>query len=146
MAERELDLDYRPERVSQSTPPPLMVLSQPEFADAVRQALRDYSRPDALAHNPLLRSRVLRDMAGPTPTPGDLQSLLRTAAESLTTTPKDEKLHRALYHTYFQPAPTQEAAAELLDLPFSTYRYHLSKGIQRVTDWLWQRELYGAST
>jgi len=28
-------------------------------------------------------------------------------------------------------------------LPFNTYRYHLNKGIARVTDWLWHRELYG---
>ncbi len=120
-----------------------MVLSQPEFAEAVRQALRDYSRPDALAGNPLLRSRVLRDGAGPAPGPEALQSLLRAAAETLIATPRDEKFYRALHHTYFQPAPTQEAAAELLGLPFNTYRYQLGKGIQRVTDWLWQRELYG---
>ncbi|RME57048.1 MAG: ATP-binding protein [Caldilineae bacterium] len=145
LAERELDMAFRPEPATAPASPPLVVLSQPEFADAVRQALRDYSRPDALAHNPLLRSRVLRDMAGPNPGPEALQSLLRAAAESLATNPKDEKLYRALYHTYFRPAPTQEAAAELLDLPFSTYRYHLGKGIQRVTEWLWQRELYGPS-
>lgn len=145
MAERELDMAFRPEPATAPASPPLVVLSQPEFADAVRQALRDYSRPDPLANNPLLRSRVLRDVAGPNPGPEALQSLLQAAVESLTTSPKDEKLYRALYHTYLQPAPTQEAAAELLDLPFSTYRYHLSKGIQRVTDWLWQRELYGPS-
>ncbi len=143
MGERELGLDFKPEPVGQFAPPPLMVLSQPEFAEAVRQALRDYSRPDALAGNPLLRSRVLRDVAGPNPSPQALQSLLRTAAETLTASPKDEKFYRALHHTYFQPAPTQEAAAELLALPFNTYRYRLNKGIERVTNWLWQRELYG---
>jgi hypothetical protein len=52
-------------------------------------------------------------------------------------------LYHALHHTYFEPAPTQETAAELLDLPFSTYRYHLTNGIRRITEWLWQRELYG---
>ncbi|WP_029215063.1 AAA family ATPase [Kallotenue papyrolyticum] len=142
LAERQLDLHFRPEPVGQSASP-LLVLSQPEFADAVRQALRDYHRPDALARNPLLRARVLRERAGPNPGPEALQSLLRAAAEALAATPKDAKLYRALYHTYVQPAPTQEAAAELLDLPFNTYRYHLSKGIERVTEWLWQRELYG---
>ncbi len=144
MAERELNLDFKPEAVSQFTASPLIVLSQPEFAEAVRQALRDYNRPDALAGNPLLRSRLLRDMAGPNPGPEALQSLLHAAAETLTGSPKDEKFYRALYRTYFKPAPTQEAAAELLGLPFNTYRYQLSKGIERITRWLWQRELYGA--
>jgi hypothetical protein len=47
----------------------------------------------------------------------------------------------ALEHTYLLPTPGQEAAAELLGLPFSTYRYQLSAAIARITDWLWQREL-----
>jgi hypothetical protein len=42
-----------------------------------------------------------------------------------------------------RPAATQEAAAELLGLPFSTYRGHLTRGVERVCDRLWQRELYG---
>ncbi len=50
---------------------------------------------------------------------------------------------RALDRTYLRPAPTQEAAADLLGLPFSTYRGHLTRGVERVVDWLWQRELYG---
>ena len=50
-------------------------------------------------------------------------------------------LVRALERTYLRPAPTQEAAAELLGLPFSTYRGHLTRGVERVVDWLWRREL-----
>ena len=38
---------------------PLLVLSEPDFADAVRRALRDFACPDALAANPLLQTRVL---------------------------------------------------------------------------------------
>jgi hypothetical protein len=120
-----------------------MVLSQPEFAEAVRQALRDYSRPEALATNPLLRSRLLVETNRPAPTSADLQRLIEQATQTLRGNPKDEKLSNALYRTYLHPAPTQGAAAELLGLPFSTYRYHLTKGIRWVTDWLWQRELYG---
>jgi hypothetical protein len=69
---------------------------------------------------------------------------LREAPDSLRGAPRDEKLYRALLRTYFEPAATQELAAELLDLPFSTYRYHLAGGIARVTEWLWQRELHGS--
>ena len=124
--------------------PILLVLSRPDFADAVRQALRDYTHTAGLATNPLMRSRLVADVAedGAAPaTPATLQALLREAIASLSANPKDLKLHRALWHTYIEPAPTQERAAELLGLPFNTYRYHLTSGLNRVTDWLWQREI-----
>jgi hypothetical protein len=122
---------------------PLVVLSHPDFEEAVRRALRDFTRPAALAANPLLRSRIAAEHAGGAPTPATLQALLREAAESLSANPRDEKLYRALRRTYFEPAATQELAAEVLGLPFSTYRYHLTGGIARVTEWLWRRELHG---
>jgi len=42
-----------------------------------------------------------------------------------------------------RPARTQELAAETLGLAFSTYRRHLKRGVERVAEWLWQREVYG---
>ncbi|HEY7622486.1 MAG TPA: AAA family ATPase [Solirubrobacteraceae bacterium] len=121
---------------------PVLALSQPEFADAVRRALRDMRRPDALAANPLAGTRVVRER-GDLPAPEALRELLDEAVDALRDDPRDDKLVRALECTYLRPAPTQEAAAELLDLPFSTYRGHLTRGLQRVVDWLWQRELHG---
>jgi hypothetical protein len=116
-------------------------LSHADFAAAVRQALRDYTRPDVLRANPLMSSRSIRAATeGADFAPAALQALLREAAASLTANPKDERLYRALLHTFFEPALTQERAAELLDLPFSTYRYHLTRGIERVVAYLWQRE------
>jgi hypothetical protein len=70
-----------------------------------------------------------------------LQALVKEAAESLQSSPRDEKLYRALDLTYFHPAPTQEQAAELLNLPFSTYRRHLKAGVTQVADILWQQEI-----
>jgi hypothetical protein len=141
-AERYPQTGFTLEALEAALPPPLLVLSQPEFEEAVRQALRDYTRPDLLATNPLLRSGFVVEAAeGPT-SPATLQLLLREAAASLTGNPKDEKLYRAIYHTYLEPALTQERAAELLDLPFNTYRYHLANGLKRITEWLWQRELH----
>jgi hypothetical protein len=123
---------------------PVLALSQQEFADAVRRALRDLHRPDALAANPLAGTRVVRDRGDESPAPEALRELLHEAVDALRDDRRDEKLVRALECTYLRPAPTQEAAAELLGLPFSTYRGHLTRGVQRVVDWLWQRELYGA--
>jgi hypothetical protein len=128
-----------------ATPSPqLLVLAQTEFAEAVRQALRDYTRPDRLTTNPLMRTRLVIDMAGDEAAPAALQALLRAAVAALTANPKDRKFHRALWHTYYEPAPTQEQAAELLGLPFNTYRYQLANGIERITNWLWQHDLNGA--
>jgi hypothetical protein len=130
------------------TPPtgaaPDLVLSQPEFAEAVRAALRDLHRPDRLSGNPLLCSRVVRERgeAGP----GTLQSLVREAAGALGADARDVRLLHAVDRTYLRPAQTQERAAEVLGLPFSTYRRHLARGVERVVDWLWQRELHGGGS
>lgn len=127
------------------TATPLVVLSEPEFASAVRDALRDLARPDGLRDSPLLRSRLVTDRIGASAATADrltaLRNLVREAIESLQSAPRDAKLYRALHHTYVNPAPTQEAAAELLDLPFSTYRRHLSAGVARVAEILWSRDI-----
>ena len=47
--------------------------------------------------------------------------------------------------TYVRPAATQERAAAALGLPFSTYRRHLTQGVDRVVAWLWDQEVYGGS-
>jgi hypothetical protein len=123
---------------------PLIVLSEPDFAVAVRQALRDFQRPQ-LARNPLLSSRLARCRAVGSPTVVTLQALLREAADELRGHPRDAKLHRCLLATFLEPVGTQEQAAEHLGLPFNTYRYQLNGAIARVVDHLWQREL-NAST
>jgi hypothetical protein len=143
MTERELGDEAPlpgPERETASE----LALSQPQFADAVRQALRDLHRPSALARNPLTRTRVVRERGAESPGPEALRALMHEAVDELRGDPRGEKLVRALECTYLRPAPTQEAAAELLGLPFSTYRGHLTRGVARVADSLWQRELHGA--
>jgi hypothetical protein len=127
---------------------PLLVLSQDEFNQAVRDALRDFARPDHLRANPLLRSRMIAERAGGQAPLAErtsvLQSLLKEAAESLQASPREAKLYRAVQHTYFQPLATQEQVAELLDLPFSTFRRHLKAGVARVAEALWLREIGAA--
>jgi hypothetical protein len=124
-----------------SSPPDaeLLVLAHPDFDAAVRQALRDLHRPDMLARNPLLRTRLVTNQRA-TGVEG-LQELLRAAVTALGDDPRDDKLVRALDLTYLRRPRTQEAAASAIGLPFSTYRRHLHQGLDRVVTWLWQREL-----
>ncbi len=148
LAQREIaasaQVEQQPAPVST---PPLVVLSQPEFVAAVREALRNFARPDALRDNPLLQSRLVMEQVTAQAERGDrvaaLQGLLKETAESLQAAPREAKSYRALHYTYFQPAPSQEQAAELLDLPFSTFRRHLKAGMERLAELLWQREIGG---
>lgn len=119
--------------------PAVLALSRVEFGQAVKQALRDLQRPDALARNPLAGTRLVAEHAEP---PDEvLEALVRQAVAALGGHPRDEKLQHVLDRTYLRPAPTQERAAELLGLPLSTYRRRLAHGVERVADLLWQREL-----
>lgn len=129
-----------------AVPDDVLVLSQADFTDAARQALRDLHRRHLLARNPLLRTRLARDYAGTNePDAEALEGLLRAAVDALREHPRDDKLLRAVERTYLRPATTQEAAAEVLGLPFSTYRRHLSQGVQRIVAWLWDHEVYGSA-
>lgn len=142
LGQREIALS--PEAVKPPTPVvrPL-ALNQEDFVAAVESALRDYTRPDVLHSNPLLRSHLVMQHADYAVggAVGVLRALLKQAAEQMRSAPKELKFYRAVYHTYIQPAPTQEQAAELLDVPFSSYRRHLKTGMARIAEILWQAEV-----
>ncbi len=145
VTERALAHDVTPAALAVT--PPLLVLSQPEFEDSVRQALRDLRRPDLLARNPLLRTRLVRDRAGDQePSSAMLEGVVTAAVESLRDHPRDDKLWQAVERTYVRPAATQERAAAALGLPFSTYRRHLTRGAERVVARLWDQEIYGPAS
>ncbi|MEV5407795.1 ATP-binding protein [Thermopolyspora sp. NPDC052614] len=120
----------------------LAVLSQAEFADAVRKALRRMPRLDALAASPLTRTRLVAERDGEDPARA-LRDVLHQAIDDLREDPRAVKFHRALSVTFLRGTPTKELAAERLGLPFTTYRRHLAAGIERVCAELWHRELYG---
>lgn len=128
-------------------PPTLDVLTRDEFCEAVRNALRDWHRPHDLRKNRLLRTRVVVNRAGRNAGIEErvtaLQSLIREACESMRGAKREGKFLRALYHGYIKPAPTQERAAEAMDVPFSTYRRYLKSGLDSVADFLWKREIGG---
>jgi len=131
----------RPGRFDEAMPPsppaPEAALTREVLADATRAALRDLGRTDLLAGNPLLVLRQVRERGGG---PEALRAALSEAAEALRGHPRDEKLFRAIDRTYLRPAPTQERAAELLGLPFSTYRRHRRERVARIVELLWAHE------
>lgn len=121
-----------------------MVLSRSEFDAAVKRALRELTRPDRLAANPLALSRLVLDRVRQDDDPKQrveqLAQLLAEAVRDLERHPSTRKAHRAMVATYLEPAATQEAAAQRIGIPFSTYRRHLVRGVASVADALWRVE------
>ena len=127
-----------------SGPPPAGVLRPPpldraRFGAAVKSAMLTLHRPDHLAANPLMGSAL----AGTSDRPAveQLRSTIESAVAHLGDLPKGEQLRAVLDRTYVHAAPSQEAAAQVLDLPLSTYRRYLAKALEQLTDLLWTVEI-----
>lgn len=123
----------------------VLVLSHAEFKEVVRQALQGLRRPELLQQSVLRHTRLARTAAGPDreADAATVESLLMDGVDSLRRDPRDAKRLRAIEQTYLGSSPSQEAAAEVLGLPSSTYRRHLSQGVDRVVAWLWDQEVHG---
>ncbi len=139
LTRREFSMD--PYLDSPAATPLEIVLSRTEFDHAVKQALRTALTPERVERNPLLSSRLVAHAPGEGAPAERLCRLLREAAESLRSNAKTVRYYQALHRTYLDPAPSQERAAEDLDLPFSSYRRYLTTGLAMVTDYLWRREM-----
>ncbi|WP_326725809.1 ATP-binding protein [Streptomyces sp. NBC_00243] len=125
-------------------PPPAALVRPPPldhtgFGAAVRTALQTLHRPDQLATNPLIGSALAATPTGPKA--AQLRATIENAVTCLGNEPKGDQLRTVLHRTYLRAAPTQEAAAEILDLPLSTYRRHLAKALEQLTDLLWTVEI-----
>jgi hypothetical protein len=136
------------ERATVAVPEPAAMLSHEEFAGSVKQALRALHQPQALLRNPLVASSMVQNALREHPDnrPDQvLRTLILEAAQILKSDPRAGTQFRVLDRTYLRPAPSQEKAAELLDLPFSTYRRYRDRGIGTITDWLWDRDIESGS-
>ncbi|MGE3289121.1 MAG: hypothetical protein AB7J32_23895, partial [Pseudonocardia sp.] len=129
-----------------SAPAPVaspVALSRADFADAVRRLLKDLHDPARIRANPLIGSRLAHSGDDPAAALAarvrDAVDLLRSRAPA----PRMERAAGALDRTFVRPAGSQEKAAEVLGLPFSTYRRHLATGIERLEALLWEWELHG---
>ncbi|WP_226599139.1 ATP-binding protein [Streptomyces violascens] len=114
--------------------------SRTAFDQAVREALPHWRDAGAFAVCALMRSRLAADFADPVE---ELRALLRRAVDDLASDPRGVRAREALAAGYFSGAPTQEAAARRLGLPYGTYRRHLRQGLDLLCGALWERELQG---
>jgi hypothetical protein len=117
-----------------------VALARDDFGTAVRQLVKDLHHPDRVRRNPLIHSRLAESGDDPV---RQLRKRVEDAVSTLAAAPKLDVAARSLDRTYLRPAGSQERAAEVLDLPFSTYRRHLATGLDRLEALLWDWELHG---
>ncbi|GIF51486.1 AAA ATPase-like protein [Asanoa ferruginea] len=139
-----LDLMRERGHSGENGPPPAALLRPPpldrtRFAAAVKALLPVLHRPDQLGASPLIGSALASTATGPTPE--RLRASIEAAVAALADQPKGDQLRAVLHRTYLRPAPTQEAAAQVLDLPLSTYRRYLARALEQLTDLLWTVEI-----
>jgi hypothetical protein len=125
-------------------PPPAALLrpaplERAHFAAAVKAALQALHRPDQLATNPLLGTTLAATATGPDA--DHLRTTIEDAVARLGEAPRGDQIRGVLHRTYLRPAPTQEAAAEVLNLSLSTYRRYLTKALEQLTELLWTIEI-----
>jgi hypothetical protein len=139
LAERE----EAPERLEEpKSGPEIAIFDRDRFALAVQKALRDCLSPEKLKASELLRSRMIADHQVKSGSDGtrSLQELLREAAMTMRAEARDQKLFRVLRACYFESSPSQEAAAEKLEIGIATLRRQLKEATERVVAYLWSKE------
>lgn len=98
------------------------------FASAVRAALDDLHLTHRLQGNPLLEHAAVKarcsDATSAVPA---LRDWLRSTNERLGTHPATARAARILHRSYFEPARSQQLAADALGLGYSTYRRLLAE-------------------
>ncbi len=136
-------------QVGVSAPPepvaPTVVLSESDFADAIRETLYQHARPHKLRNSPLLHSRLVNSTVASDADEDrrieSLCALVSEAARVLGESPREEPYFNAIHAACLKPAPTHALAAERIGVPFSTFRRHLGRGIDHVARELWLREI-----
>lgn len=120
-------------------------LSRQQFEQSLKQALKDYARPDRLHSNALLGCSFVRDACRPQVDTAlkaaRLRELIARHSNLLAEAKKTQPYQKVLDATYLRPAVNQAAAARELGMPFSSYRRYLADAVRLLTAHLWVAEL-----
>jgi hypothetical protein len=134
-------LDQLVDSRESATPAPMVIpasqpLSRASFDEALRHVLQLWNQRGALGNSPLARTALVPE--GSADPEQSLREAVEQALDTTRSVPRALRGHDAVVATYLTGAPTQQAVARRLGLPFSTYRRHLKDGIQDLSDRLWK--------
>ena len=112
----------------------------PVTVDAVRLALANLDQLEQLATSPLAGLELCRgdDAAA------QLRILLEGALAQLRESPRERRLHQILEAVYVEKRGKHEQIASDLGLPYSTFRRHLGRALERIRELLAERVSTGS--
>ncbi|NHN36167.1 hypothetical protein G8764_02540 [Pseudomaricurvus alcaniphilus] len=116
---------------------PAPTLARHEFDNALKMALKYFLKPAKLRDNKLLELALLGQ-------PADdifaLRELLSQHTNQLAQATRTAPLAAVLDRTWLKPCSSQQAAAESLNISFSTYRRRLAQAVDLLGENIWEAE------
>jgi hypothetical protein len=112
--------------------------------EAIREALMLAGQPERLVGSALASLRVVEEEAGAGAQASEkaaaLARVLRGAVAALGGGQRESKQRNVLEAVFFEKSGKHEKIAAELGIPYSTFRRHLARGIERVTEMIRVRE------
>ncbi|WP_196139558.1 GAF domain-containing protein [Aliikangiella sp. G2MR2-5] len=114
-------------------------LSAKDFTKLITETLKHYHKPVAFNHHPVFENIFSNADDKFALTLFDwLKKQINDACDELfLPTPKTQKLHFIIEHTYFSPLINHQAVADKLGMSYSTFTRHLAKAKKELSDYLW---------
>ena len=118
----------------------LSMIDADEFQKIVAGLLKNYHKPNALSGLPKLKSLLAgyEDKAFSSFFIETLKEAIRHACDELfLPTPKTQKFHYIIEHTYFKPLANHQAVADHLGMSYSSFNRHLGNARREIASYVW---------
>jgi len=118
----------------------LSTLNSERFQNIVIGLLKNFHKPNALSELPQLKNILeeYQDQNFSSYLIDRLKRSIRNACDELfLPSPKTQKFHFILEHTYFTPMPNHQAVSDHLGMSYSSFNRHLGKARREVSAFLW---------
>ncbi len=118
----------------------LSLLDQDEFHKIIIGLLKNYHKPNALSGLPNLKEILnsYQDKTFSSCFIDTLKQSIRAACDELfLPTPKTQKFHYIIEHTYLNPLPNHQAVADHLGMSYSSFNRHLGNARREIASYLW---------
>ena len=112
-----------------------------DFEDIMRSFLKHYTKPSTLKHIPSLEKLLTRhDQEFKRFLCDRLKDLIKLSMDDIfLPSPKTQKYHFIIEHTYIKPLTDHQAVADRLGMSYSTFARHLAKARTQLIDFLWEK-------